>query len=68
MDRAAPTCRLRIGLFGRRLALDEETRRCLTSLGGTFSGGVASFPDGTDQVAVWEQCVVEVQQIVGDAV
>lgn len=43
-------------------------RDCLTSRGGTLSGGVANFSPDIDQVAVWDQCVTETKQVVGDAV
>jgi hypothetical protein len=43
-------------------------RDCLTARGGTLAGNVATFPPDVDQVVVWEQCVTETKQIVGDAV
>jgi hypothetical protein len=43
-------------------------RDCLTTRGGTLTGDVATFAPGVDQVGVWEQCVTETKQIVGDAV
>jgi hypothetical protein len=43
-------------------------RVCLTTRGGTLDGDVATFPPEVDQAAVWEQCVTEAQQAVGDAV
>ncbi len=43
-------------------------RDCLTTRGGTLAGDVATFPPDIDQVVVWEQCVTETKQIVGDAV
>ena len=43
-------------------------RDCLTTRDGTLTGDVASFPPDIDQVMVWEQCVTETKQIVGDAV
>ncbi|HSP27483.1 MAG TPA: hypothetical protein VLN74_02955 [Ilumatobacteraceae bacterium] len=46
----------------------NTVRECLTSRGGTFTGDVATFPSDVDQAAVWEQCVAETKQIVGDAV
>jgi hypothetical protein len=46
----------------------NTVRECLTSRGGAFTGDVATFPSDVDQAAVWEQCVVETKQIVGDAV
>ena len=42
---------------------------CLTVSGGEVgSGGVTTFPEGVDQPAVWNRCVVEVKDVVGQAV
>jgi hypothetical protein len=46
----------------------EETRRCLSDHGGIFDGDVAAFGPGVDQVAVWDECVSEVEQVVGEEV
>lgn len=53
--------------------LDDLTRSstgaCLTARGGTLSaGGVATFPEGIDQLAVWDDCVAEVKAIVAQRV
>ena len=46
---------------------------CLTEHGGALTDGdvtfaVATFPDGVDQIAVWNDCVVDVKAIVAQAV
>ena len=46
----------------------ETARDCLTSHGGTLVGDIATFPADVDQAAVWDQCVAETKQVVGDAV
>ena len=43
-------------------------RDCLTMRGGTLDGDVATFPPEIDQIVVWDECVAETKQIVGDAV
>lgn len=43
-------------------------RECLTSGGGSFNDDVATFPADVDQGAVWDRCVAETKQIVGEAV
>jgi hypothetical protein len=43
-------------------------RECLTANGGTLVDDVATFSPDVDQMAVWEQCVGETKQAVGDAV
>ncbi len=52
--------------------LDELTRssmgECLVAGGGELSAGVATFPDGVDQNAVWDDCVAEVKAIVAQRV
>ena len=53
--------------------LDALTRSsmaaCLTERGGTLSaGGVATFPGGVDQLAVWDTCVAEVKATVAERV
>ena len=46
----------------------NTVRDCLASRGATFTADMATFPSDVDQAAVWEQCVGETKQIVGDAV
>jgi hypothetical protein len=41
---------------------------CLTASGGTLNTGVATFAPEVNQAAVWERCVAETKQVVGDAV
>lgn len=56
--------------FGYLLGLThDEMVKCLTGHGATLNvGEVATFPDDVDQIAVWTQCVITVQQVVADAV
>jgi hypothetical protein len=46
----------------------NNLRECLTTGGGTLVGDVATFPSNVDQIAVWDQCVEKVNEIVADAV
>ena len=46
----------------------NTVRDCLASRGATFTADVATFASDVDQAAVWEQCVGETKQVVGDAV
>jgi hypothetical protein len=42
---------------------------CLTQHGGTLTeADVATFPDGVDQIAVWNDCVTNVKAIVAQRV
>lgn len=44
-------------------------RSCLIDAGGTVSSGdIATFPEGVDQVATWDECVVAVKDVVSQAV
>lgn len=43
-------------------------RECLTTGGGTLAGDVATFPPDVDQIAVWDQCVEQIDESVADAV
>jgi len=48
---------------------NNEMRTCLSSHGGVFNDGdVATFGSDIDQVAVWNQCVTTVTDIVRNAV
>ncbi len=46
----------------------NTVRKCLTTSGGALAGDVATFPSDVDQAVVWQRCVGETKQIVGDAV
>lgn len=57
----------------QQVELDELTRSsmgdCLIAGGGELSaGGVATFADGIDQIAIWDECVAEVKAIVAQRV
>jgi hypothetical protein len=47
----------------------SSMRTCLTDRGGTIGDGdVATFAPSVDQVAIWDECVAAVKEIVGEAV
>lgn len=64
-----PQADLSTSEFAELSELTSSTMRdCLTMRGGTIAGDVATFPPDIDQIVVWEECVAETKQIVGDAV